>query len=558
MEGLNMKLAYKEHNDELVIPDNVPLNTDLLDDEDKELIMLNAEVDILLDGKDSYTLPSGRVITDRDELIKICRGVFNDVECAKKIFELYPCWVFCHNELYVYDYTVGMWANCHTIYLKIIMKHSTFLHTMNKNVKTGIYTRSNISYGNTGSLMEKLIPIIKTFNINNNWLKENETSSLGYILFNNGYYDFKNNLFEEKFNKDILFLTSIDSDFVGLTDDDVEYMETILKRIFYDPLGKELGDYLLEMIARALSGECMKRIIFGLGGTNGGKSILTSALDSSLGGYFGSFNAENLAYKQTSADEGALMRWALLLRSKRIIMSNEIKNSDGNKSISLSGNMIKKLSSGGDKIVGRFHGGNETEFKLQSLTICLANDLPNIKPYDEGLDNRLRICKFDKCFTENPSNEFELLMDKNIKDEIQTNRFQVCFRMLILRAYADWNDAGKPDYEPSIVSEGKADWLGIDSSKGNMNATHIEKLLEDFEITGLETDYVRSDRLQEWLNKSNNAVSITKLGVDLKKYMKINNVEGVYNKIKKIGGKTYMCWLGLKEIIEVPEYNIIE
>ena len=48
------------------------------------------------------------------------------------------------------------------------------------------------------------------------------------------------------------------------------------------------------MIARGLSGECMKRIIFGLGGTNGGKSIMSLALQFSLGGYFGSFNGEIL------------------------------------------------------------------------------------------------------------------------------------------------------------------------------------------------------------------------------------------------------------------------
>ena len=103
-------------------------------------------------------------------------------------------------------------------------------------------------------------------------------------------------------------------------------MDTIQKRIFYDPLGVELGNYFLEMTARAFSGECMKRILFGLGGTNGGKSIMTFAFQFSLGGYFVTFNAENLVYNKSSADEAQKLRWALLLRFKRIIMSNEMKN----------------------------------------------------------------------------------------------------------------------------------------------------------------------------------------------------------------------------------------
>ena len=71
--------------------------------------------------------------------------------------------------------------------------------------------------------------------------------------------------------------------------------------------------------------------------------------------------------------------------------------------------MIKKLASrGGDTLVGRVHGGLETEYIPQFLPIILANALPKIKPYDNAVNNRFRVGTFEKTFAENPKNEYEL------------------------------------------------------------------------------------------------------------------------------------------------------
>ena len=158
------------------------------------------------------------------------------------------------------------------------------------------------------------------------WLKQKECSSLGKLLFNNGYLDFKNGFkfFDKEtygFNPDILFMAKIDKDFLPFDEKQMEYLNDIKQRLFYNPLGKDVGDYFILNIARALMGDMMKRVLFGLGTTDCGKTILTKAMEYSLGGYIGSFNAENLLFRKTSNDEGQLMRWALLLRFKRIIIS---------------------------------------------------------------------------------------------------------------------------------------------------------------------------------------------------------------------------------------------
>ena len=102
----------------------------------------------------------------------------------------------------------------------------------------------------------------------------------------------------------------------------------------------------------------MKRFFFGLGSGNSGKSTLVKAYTSSFGGLIGTFNAENISYKDNNnSDEAASMRWVLLLRHSRIIFSNEIKAD-----VKLNGNFIKKLSSGGDELLARQLYCPETTF----------------------------------------------------------------------------------------------------------------------------------------------------------------------------------------------------
>ena len=203
------------------------------------------------------------------------------------------------------------------------------LYILQKN-KDGEYEITQKSYGNTLSLMERIPPLIKTLCKNDNWLKQKQYSSLGKILFNNGYFDFKSGLFYSKnehgFNPNILFMGKIHHDFEALNDDDIIYMNSIKQRLFYDALGEEVGNYMILNLSRGLAGDMMKRILFGLGGTNTGKSVLTTAMTLSCGDYIGSFNAENLAYRSSCGDEASIMRWALLLRFKRVIFSNEIKS----------------------------------------------------------------------------------------------------------------------------------------------------------------------------------------------------------------------------------------
>lgn len=385
---------------------------------------------------------------------------------------------------------------------------------------------------------------------NLDWYNKIFHSSLGKILFNNGYYDFKVNKFynidDELFDKSIIFIEKINYNWESnFTEKEHDYINQIREKLFYTPFGVDVGNYYILNLARGLAGDCMKRCLFGIGSSNTGKSIITSALKSTCGGYFGDFNAVNIAYKpNSSGDEAQKLRWLMLLQSKRIIASNEIQMG-----IEIDGNMIKKISNGGlDAITARGHCGNETSFKIGFLPIIFANDIDKISPKDDAVINRIRAIHYEKVCVENPTNEFEIKMDVHLNDEIETPLFRRAFMKIIMEAYHEFHSNNRIEIEPEGIKKAKIDIFGA-------NVTIISSFTEEFEITDNENDYVPSSEIVKWLNDKKCKVSITKFGLELNKYVKLNNLQNVVSKLKKIKGKPKQCWIGVKSIEEIEEDN---
>jgi len=313
--------------------------------------------------------------------------------------------------------------------------------------------------------------------------------------------------------------------------------------LFYDPLGKDVGDFLILNLARGLAGDIMKRILFGLGYSNTGKSTITKALIKSCGDYIGTFDGNNFAYRNTSSDSASQNRWLMLLKDKRLIFSNEIKST-----ISLNGNLIKVVSSGGDCVVGRSRGGNETDFYLSFLCVVFANDLPKIMPYDDAVNNRVRVVSYTKPYVENPT-EFELKLDTNIDNEFDTLRFQKCFLEIFIRQY--WKGrSGEFKNEPTEMIQAKEDWIGSEIGC-------IPAFLRDYEITNDETQYIKSNQIQEWIERGKFGITMKKFGMELKQYAITKNLNNVKSIPKKINNKLFQVWTGIKYIDNVID-NVID
>jgi phage/plasmid-associated DNA primase len=318
----------------------------------------------------------------------------------------------------------------------------------------------------------------------------------------------------------------------------MEYMATIRERLFTQALGDDVGDYVIRNLARGFAGDTMKRIMFGLGMTNAGKGMLTKACQVSMGAYCGTFAAENLAFNNNSADEAQKLRWAYLLRHKRLIFSNEVSNRG-----TLNGELIKKISSGGvDRLTARLHGGNETSFIPQYLCFVLANDMQKIEPMDLPMQNRARVYTYTKSFVDEPSNEFELKSDPNLTREMETLRFQRCFIGLLLQSYMHFVEAGRTEEEPAEVMGAIKDWIG--SKEDNDIMTIFQ---DSYELTNDPDDYIRGDELEAWATKGKQT-SYKKFCIELRRHATLEGLEFVENKNKKMAKKVFKIWTGIRAI----------
>jgi phage/plasmid-associated DNA primase len=377
--------------------------------------------------------------------------------------------------------------------------------------------------------------------------EEQLDQNINLLCFTNGVFDSRTLTFRDGNPKDMCSLCT-NIDLIELDDEAMEYMEDVKRRLFYEPLGYEVGDYFLLNIALAMAGKRLKRIVFGLGGTNRGKSTITTACINSFGDYAGAFNAENLAYRNSSQDEAQIMRWALLLQHKRIIFSNEMKST-----VELNGNMIKKISSGGDRIIGRKHCQEETGFVCDFLAFCMSNDLNNIKPYDEAISKRVRVIPYEKEFVDEPENEMQLKKDPDLEEEMKTDLFKQVFMSIVILRYDKFvRDENSQETEPADVISAKREWTGDDGKKHKF----VNKFLEDYEISNNEKDYITSKEMEEWLKTKNLGISYILFTKEIKTYCVLQKFGNVKSKVKKVNGKTPQVWVGIRKKSETPEIKI--
>lgn len=437
---------------------------------------------------------------------------YNDVDESIHVLSQYKHWVLCKDELYVFDDKNGMWTTC--------------IHTKRRIITE--YARGK--YKKQTTAINSLLSVLPSqCNIKNDkWIDQNWDSSLGKLLFNDGYYDSTNDIFYKEFNPSILFFGKIHLDYKGFDNDK---MIEIKQKLFIDTLGDEVGEYQLQLLSRSIFGDKLKTIGFGLGNTNCGKSTITQAFKRSCGDYIGVFNPTGLSTCDRSSDEAQAQRWALLHATKRIIFSNELSPN-----MILSGTKLKKHS-GNDDITGRLHGGNETEFKPHYMMFFFGNDMPDIDQYDEAIDGRLKVFGYSKQFVNEPTEENHLKKDISLDSDMNTIKFQINFIGLLIEAYKKYKI--KELITPSQCNIFKKEWVAQDV--GCMIA-----FLKSFELTNNKDDIIKSSDIEDWLKNKKIGIKMKKFTMEFKDYIKKHNLQNIESKHTKTGNK----WTGIKMIIE--------
>ena len=485
--------------------------------------------------KDDIQMPDDYVISE--VVVDNQKVAQNDKEASDIIYaELQSMIIYSKKQFYFKK--DNLWLSCEDS-IRAEIRHYVMCSNIRKmNDKHELVDYSQ-NIKNATNITTAVMDTVR-HNSNDNWVSQIFQSSRGYVLFNNGYWDFKNGVFQStssaSFDTSIIFMEKIPFDY-DESFDDRDYMERLRTILFTMPFGDKVGPYYSTTLARGLAGDAMKRMLVGIGSADTGKSMLTSAIKSCCGGYFEGWNGANLLVRPSSQDEAQLNRWILLLQTKRLIFSNELKGTG-----TIDGTTIKKLSNGGlDPITARLHQGNEESFTVGFLPVLFAQDISRIQPLDDAIMTRLRAIPYDKVYVDEPSNEMELKKDPTLEAEIRTPRFQQAFLRLLFEDYLTFHRGGRVEEDLDEIKQAVLNVVGTETNI-------VDAFKNEYEITNDPEDFVTSNVIQQWLIDSKKGVSITKLGLELKRYAKIKGLEHLSSKDKKINKKSIKCWFGVRVI----------
>jgi phage/plasmid-associated DNA primase len=346
-------------------------------------------------------------------------------------------------------------------------------------------------------------------------------------LFSDGIFHIPSQTFTAGFDKTKVFTARIPRVFPVKRDAALE--ADINRRLFESPLQNgDVGRYLKMRLARSIAG-CYrdKKFVCCVGEADSSKGTITQAMRSAFGGYVVEWNANHLKYNSHSgADEAKKLSWVFPIKNARLAISNECRMDQ----VSIDGNLLKTLSSGGDVISARQNFHDETDIILRASFMYMGNDMPDITPKDSGIKTRVRVVRFTKRFVENPVLPNEMPADPTIKDRLITEEWQNAVFWLIMDAY------GGNTGEPAEVVEETKEWIPQDLNKFR------EVLEEEFVLNpgdDSNDNFVAAKDIIAYIKGKSLNMSDTKIGRELGKL-------GLKSSDKKIGGKTLKVWFGIK------------
>jgi phage/plasmid-associated DNA primase len=237
-------------------------------------------------------------------------------------------------------------------------------------------------------------------------------------------------------------------------------------------------------------------------------------------------------------------------------MSQELK---ADTSSIVDSNLLKKLSSAGDSLIGRVHGGLETSFRPHYTLDINCNAMFEVDVRDEALYKRIKVIGYDRQFflpdqksdkeiyNEDGSFKKERIRraDDTLKDKLRQKRYLQALVALLIKTFEEWSRSSDKDWVPDEVNIAKVDHFG-ESNEGSI----IDTFLQSYEITNNPDDYVTNEELRGWLEASKINVTLRTLNRDIKYY--VDNADfptnDTVNKLSTLDKKTQRRWLGIRRI----------
>ena len=439
-------------------------------------------------------------------------------------------------EVYYFNDDNGMWETGETAFKSAIIKvKDEMIFTDYSETKPKV-----LNYGGKWANMKLVQNLVISLLPEDNFISKNIESSIGKLLFADGYYDFYKNEFIEGFDNKIVFLKRINRLFPRERNEKI--INEVNKILFIDGFnfedGLESGEYLKKSICVGLIGDYQrKKFYFCNGQRNSGKSLLTKAFRDSFDGYVDEYDANNLLYNVNSQDEAKKLAWTVDLIGVRLAFSNECRM---DKKSSLDGNLIKTLSSGSDKMKHRGNHENQKDFINRSTMFFLSNDIPAITPIDGGIIERAKFIRYKLSFVNNPKKNNERYADPSVKRKFDNDEYKDALFYLMVDTYNNLigNEKifGGCIQEPKSVLAETSEWIKDE------NMLFEEKILEKYEITNDKEDYVETKNIINYIIKECNLnFSSVKIGRLLTNLINVEPRDMNKNNVK--------CRLGIRDKI---------
>lgn len=494
-----------------------------------EAIVQNTGYRVALTNKPMMSLDLPPQETPEESTIYPFDFLLND-SFGAKVFSTLAGDLLCQStqKLHVFDTENGLWTDDIISIKKLVHRFKDQLVFK----KYGVIGITVVDYGGTET---KITPMLtQTLNYVKNKVFDYDTSK-GKLLFADGIYDFDTGQFTEGFNPEIHFAGRIDRPFPQ--DRDLSYEAFVNTKLFEDPYladQTEQAQFFKTALARALYGDYLaKRAYISVGEPNCGRGLLTLSLRQAFGSFVSTFSSNNLLYNaKSSDDEAKKLAWFVPISNSRIAISNEISMSGK----FVDSNTLKALSSGGDQLNARKLHENESPLISRTTCFLLTNDIPDMKPADKGLLNRLCVNELKKSYVAypDPTDPTQAQEDRTLPIEAVKEPWANALFWLLADSWAEFATTDRVAPKPESVRLAVEEWV----EKG----VSIKSLLEEhYDITKSENDWVRSSDVRTYLKTKGCKDSDTKMGREIRK------LTGISKANKKIDGKAICGYFGLKD-----------
>jgi phage/plasmid-associated DNA primase len=258
------------------------------------------------------------------------------------------------------------------------------------------------------------------------------------------------------------------------------------------------------------------------------KSTLFSMISQIFGDYYLNVNAETFTKPKKEANSTGELYKA---KGKRCLCSNEPENDKDNK---LQIGLLKKIA-GGCKETLKERGlyQEPIEFPIHFQLNILCNSKPTLSSVDGGIGRRIRVCKYNVKFVDEPDedNRFEAKLNPDMMDILTSDRIRDTFIKMLIDRWINTTSKLKSLPVPKQVKQDSLEYID------DCNEV-LGFIMDGYIITNNEKDKIQSSALfNDFKSKTNSKMLASKFKDDM---LAISGV--VFKKMKSSN-----FFIGIKE-----------